>query len=275
MGPKPGRSTPPPAHPRSRTSLHWPRRRRSIAGSTGDRPHLRRESRRAAGHGRRTRCCVGRSLPVQWREVDPGQPYPVSGAIWLRDQIGLQQSIASRPCPRVERTDGQIYESTRVLSVDAGSPCEVRTRHGLARAGQVVIAAHYPILDRGLFFGRPRGPAFILHRRRGPRQPPTAMAIDAGRPTRSMQFTGSTVIIGGEGRSTGAAGVSAERFQTLERFAGEHWTSPARWPAGPPRIRSPRPPRDDRPARPAVQALSVATGWRSGASPPQTSPPAS
>lgn len=99
----------------------------------------------------------GAGLPVQWREDDAGQPYPVSGAIWLRDQIGLQPVDYVRGLARAfERAGGQICESTRVLLVEAGSPCEVRTRHGVVRAGQVVIATHYPILDRGLFFARLR-----------------------------------------------------------------------------------------------------------------------
>ena len=205
----------------------------------------------------------GAGLPVQWREDDAGQPYPVSGAIWLRDQIGLQPVDYVRGLARAfERTGGQIYESTRVLSVDAGSPCEVRTRHGVARAGQVVIATHYPILDRGLFFARleaQRSYCIAAEIRGGS---PTAMAINAGSPTRSIQFTGSTIIIGGEGHSAGAAGVSAERFQTLERFAAEHWdlTRPvARWSAQDPI------PYDHLPMIgplvPRSKTLWVATGW--------------
>ena len=177
----------------------------------------------------------GAGLPVEWREDDAGQPYPVSGAIWLRDQIGLQPVDYVRGLARAfERAGGQIYESTRVLSVDAGSPCEVRTGHGVVRAGQVVIATHYPILDRGLFFARleVQRSYCIAAEIRG--ESPTAMAINAGSPTRSIQFTDTTIIIGGEGHSAGAAGVSAERFQTLERFAAERWdlTRPvARWSA--------------------------------------------
>ena len=163
---------------------------------------------------------------------------------------------------RFERTGGQIYESTRVLSVDAGSSCEVRTRHGVARAGQVVIATHYPILDRGLFFARleaQRSYCIAAEIRGGS---PTAMAINAGSPTRSIQFTASTIIIGGEGHSAGAAGVSAERFQALERFAAEHWdlTRPvARWSAQDPI------PYDHLPMIgplvPRSKTLWVATGW--------------
>jgi hypothetical protein len=80
------------------------------------------------------------------------------------------------------------------------------------------------------------------------------MAINAGHPTRSIQFTGSTIIIGGDGHSAGAAApVGADASRRSSDSPAEHWdlTGPvARWPA---QVRSLRPPPDDRPARPVVQ----------------------
>ncbi|HVE73547.1 MAG TPA: FAD-dependent oxidoreductase [Mycobacteriales bacterium] len=49
---------------------------------------------------------------------------------------------------------GRIVEQTRALDVGKGSPCVVTTEHGTIRADQVVVATHYPFLDRGGLFAR-------------------------------------------------------------------------------------------------------------------------
>lgn len=202
-------------------------------------------------------------LAVQWRDDDAGQPFPVAGAIWLADQIGLQPVDYVRGLAGAfVQGGGQLYEASRVLSVATGSPCEVRTAHGVVRAGQVVIATHYPILDRGLFFARLEAQRSYCIAAENRGASPTAMAINAGSPTRSIQFIGSSIIVGGEGHTAGAAGVTAERFQALERFASEHWDvsgAVARWSAQDPI------PYDHLPMIgpliPRSKTLWVATGW--------------
>jgi glycine/D-amino acid oxidase-like deaminating enzyme/nitrite reductase/ring-hydroxylating ferredoxin subunit len=202
-------------------------------------------------------------LPIQWREDDAGQPYRVFGAIWLHDQIGFQPVDYVRGLATAfVRAGGAIHESSRVLSVKAGSPCEVRTAEGVVRAGQVVIATHYPILDRGLLFARLEAQRSYCVAAAIRGRAPATMAISAGSPTRSIQFTGSTVVVGGEGHSAGQANVGTDRFDTLERFAGEHWDVTeivGRWSAQDPV------PYDHLPMigplHPRSKTLWVATGW--------------
>lgn len=55
---------------------------------------------------------------------------------------------------RIVALGGQVFEGTRALDVDAGTPCVVRTDRGEVRAREVVVATHYPFLDRGLLFAR-------------------------------------------------------------------------------------------------------------------------
>jgi glycine/D-amino acid oxidase-like deaminating enzyme/nitrite reductase/ring-hydroxylating ferredoxin subunit len=52
------------------------------------------------------------------------------------------------------RLGGRIYEQTRALDVTDGAPCVVQTDRGDLRANEVVVATHYPFLDRGLLFSR-------------------------------------------------------------------------------------------------------------------------
>src|SRR3954469_5711138 len=148
-------------------------------------------------------------------------PYDVPGAVRLDDQIRFQptryaQGLASAI------GDG-VHERTRALSVREGSPCEVRTTRGTVRARQVVVATHYPLLDRALYFARldPQRSYSLAARSDG--RPPDAMSISAGSPTRSINAFGGLLIVGGEGHAAGATKARPERFEKLEQFAREHW----------------------------------------------------
>ncbi len=90
-------------------------------------------------------------------------------------------------------------------------------------ADQVVVATHYPMLDRGLFFARlePKRSYCIAARVRGP--VPGGMSISAGEPTRSIRTYGDLLVLGREGHATGARVTTPERYEALERFARQHW----------------------------------------------------
>jgi Rieske Fe-S protein len=87
----------------------------------------------------------------------------------------------------------------------------------------VVVASHYPILDRSLFFAclEPARSYCIAARVRD--ELPRGMSISAGGTTRSVRSYGDTLIVGGEGHSVGARSSTPERFAKLEEFAREHW----------------------------------------------------
>jgi glycine/D-amino acid oxidase-like deaminating enzyme/nitrite reductase/ring-hydroxylating ferredoxin subunit len=55
---------------------------------------------------------------------------------------------------RIEQAGGEVLERTRVTGVREGDSCIVTTNRGEIRARDVIIATHYPILDRGLYFAR-------------------------------------------------------------------------------------------------------------------------
>jgi glycine/D-amino acid oxidase-like deaminating enzyme/nitrite reductase/ring-hydroxylating ferredoxin subunit len=173
-------------------------------------------------------------LPVEW--VDgPDLPFQVAGAVRLADQIQFHpvryvQGLATA----VIRAGSLVFEDTRALGVDAGNPCRVRTESGTVTAEHVVVATHYPLLDRGLYFARlePQRSYCIAARVRG--RPPQGMSINAGSPTRSVRSYGDILIVGGEGHTTGDSAARPERFGALEEFARRHWDVDAvthRWSA--------------------------------------------
>ena len=166
---------------------------------------------------------VGAGIPVELVD-DLELPYPTYGAVRLADQLQLHpvryvQGLAAA----IDGHGSVVLEDSRVLSVEAGTPCRLRTESGTVTAGQVVDAAHYPLLDRGLLFARlePARSYCIAARVRGP--VPQGMSISAGSRARSLRAYRDLLIVGGEGHSTGSREATPERYERLERFAREHW----------------------------------------------------
>ena len=185
----------------------------TYAASADERSTVEREVEVAAEAG----------LPVELvEEVD--LPYPTYGAVRLDDQVQFQPVDYVRGLARAVDGDGSmVFEHTRALSVDDGSPCRVTTQHGVVTAQQVVVATHYPLLDRSLFFARlePTRSYCIAARVRG--APPQGMSISAGGNTRSVRSYGDLLVLGGEGHAAGARSATPERFERLEEFARRHW----------------------------------------------------
>jgi glycine/D-amino acid oxidase-like deaminating enzyme/nitrite reductase/ring-hydroxylating ferredoxin subunit len=95
-------------------------------------------------------------LPAEF-VTDTGLPFDVAGAVRVDGQVqfhprkyllALVANLAGRP-------GGRVYERSRVVSLDEGEPCTLRTETGAAiRARDVVVTTHYPVFDRALLFAR-------------------------------------------------------------------------------------------------------------------------
>jgi glycine/D-amino acid oxidase-like deaminating enzyme/nitrite reductase/ring-hydroxylating ferredoxin subunit len=173
-------------------------------------------------------------LPVEW--VDgPDLPFGVAGAVRLADQIQFHpvryvQGLATA----VAGAGSLVFEDTRALAVDAGNPCRIRTERGTVTAEHVVVATHYPLLDRGLYFARLESQRSYCVAARVRGRPPQGMSISAGSPTRSVRSYADLLIVGGEGHTTGDSDAQPARFDALEDFARRHWDVDAvthRWSA--------------------------------------------
>ncbi|MEA2387834.1 MAG: hypothetical protein QOG41_607, partial [Thermoleophilaceae bacterium] len=163
-------------------------------------------------------------LPVE-RVDGPDVPFPVAGAVRLDDQLQFHPVRYVRGLAAAVTGDGShVFEDTRALAADIGNPCRIRTARGTITAGQVVVATHYPFLDRGLYFARlkPQRSYCVAARLRAG-EPPRGMSINAGSPTRSLRGYGDLLIVGGEGHTAGDTDATPERFRRLEAFAREHW----------------------------------------------------
>jgi nitrite reductase/ring-hydroxylating ferredoxin subunit len=101
----------------------------------------------------------------------------------------------------------------------------VHCAEGEVRADHVVVATHYPFLDRGLYFARlePQR-SYCIAATLTSGAPPRGMSISAGSKTRSIRSYGERLIIGGEGHATGSRQATPARYERLEAFAREHWS---------------------------------------------------
>ena len=95
-------------------------------------------------------------------------------------------------------------------------------------AAHVVVATHYPFLDRSLAFARvhPQRSYALACRIAG--APPEGMFISGDSPTRSVRAAARSrgeelLLVGGEGHRPAPAATPSSATRRLERFAREHW----------------------------------------------------
>ncbi|MDX6679438.1 MAG: hypothetical protein QOE31_3490, partial [Solirubrobacteraceae bacterium] len=166
-------------------------------------------------------------LPATFVETVP-LPYAVAAAVRFDDQaeFHVQRYLLALVDGLVAR-GGRIFEHSHAVDVDSDEDCVVKTPGGRVIAGQVVVATHYPFLDRSLAFARvhPQRSYAIACRIAG--DAPDGMFISADGPTRSVRAvpvgTEELLLVGGDGHRTGTGGDTERRYERLEAFAREHW----------------------------------------------------
>ena len=195
------------------------RRRASYvyASSASERSELEREAEAAAHAG----------LPARLVEAVP-LPFGVEGAVRFDHQGEFHvQKYLLALVEALTAAGGRIFEGSRAVQVGTERGCIVKTPGGSVRADRVVVATHYPFLDRSLAFARvhPERSYAIVCRIDG--TPPEGMFLSAGSPTRSVRGVPAgdeeLLLIGGEGHRTGQGGDTEERYDRLEAFVREHW----------------------------------------------------
>ena len=122
----------------------------------------------------------------------------------------------------------RIYESTRVTGVKTGSPCCITTEHGDLHADRVVVATHYPILDRGLYFARLSTQRSYCVAVRAAGSVPQDMYFSVDTPSRSLRTApladgGQLLIAGGDGHETGKDPDSSSHYPNLWEWASKHF----------------------------------------------------
>jgi glycine/D-amino acid oxidase-like deaminating enzyme/nitrite reductase/ring-hydroxylating ferredoxin subunit len=167
---------------------------------------------------------------------DLGFPFPIARAAVRAGQAELQIRAYVLGLARAFlELGGRIFEDTTATHVTPFPPTsrpQVRTQDGASvRARDVIVATHYPFLDRGLYFPRLTPKRSYAIAVRGAAPLPDVMAISIDQPTRSLRTApdphrpgGELLVLGGEGHNAGEQGDRTdERYRALAAFAKEHF----------------------------------------------------
>ena len=152
-------------------------------------------------------------------------PFETYGAIGFANQARLHpRKYLLALASAFEEAGGLVFEHSRVVGVEDGERCEVRTSSGcVVTADHVILATHAPIIDTGLLPARAtamRGYAMAIE---AGAVVPDGMFIGAGSPSHSVRtatLDGSDVlIVSGHGHAVGEADDASERWSRLESWA--------------------------------------------------------
>lgn len=140
-------------------------------------------------------------------------PFETRGAVCIANQAQINPLKLLSALVQ----DLRIYENTRVLNWKAG---EVTTDRGKIRAEKVIIATHFPFLDRyGAYFLKMyQHRSYVLALKNVPAM--KGMYVDASNKGLSFRSYQGLLLLGGGGHRTGKNGGN---WQELSRFAEKYY----------------------------------------------------
>jgi glycine/D-amino acid oxidase-like deaminating enzyme/nitrite reductase/ring-hydroxylating ferredoxin subunit len=166
-------------------------------------------------------------LPATFVDQVP-LPVPAVAAVRFDNEVQLHPAAYLAGLATAIDGDGShIFQHARAVGVDDGEPCAVHTEAGDVRADRVVVATHYPTLDRGGLFAklgvkREYAVAGVL-----PAGTPGGMTISIGSRTRSTRTfrlgNEDLLIIVGETHETGTDDAREDRYAALEEWGRRYF----------------------------------------------------
>ncbi|HEX6389529.1 MAG TPA: FAD-dependent oxidoreductase [Solirubrobacteraceae bacterium] len=174
------------------------------------------------------RAAAEAGLPVNLAPIAP-LPFQTAAAVHAENQAECHaRRYVLGVAELAQRAGARFFEHTRATNVKEGHPCVVETEHGDLEADRVVVATHYPILDRGVYFARLEAERSYCIAARATGEVPEGMFYGIDAPTRSLRTTplddgGTLLIAGGEGHTTGVNGDAGRHYRALWEWAREHF----------------------------------------------------
>jgi glycine/D-amino acid oxidase-like deaminating enzyme/nitrite reductase/ring-hydroxylating ferredoxin subunit len=165
-------------------------------------------------------------LPASFVEEVPA--VNTAGAVKFNDQAEFdpRQYLLALAEAFVD-AGGRIFEETRATDIEGGSRPQVETERGTVTAEDVVVATHFPILDRAGYFARqyPKRSYVLAVKAADP--PTEGMYYSSGSPyfsARTAEVEDETLTLaGGQNHKTGQGGSTAERYRKVEQAARDHF----------------------------------------------------
>jgi len=151
-------------------------------------------------------------------------PFPVAAAVRYEDQARFHPLKYLASLARtVQRNGGRVHERTRVLEVDAGEPCRVRTERGTVTAGSVLFATHTPAGFSLLHTELEPLRSYVLTAKLRSGEPPEGLFFDTAAPYHYTRRQGDLLIVGGKDHKTGEDGKPEESYRALEEYVRQRW----------------------------------------------------
>lgn len=170
-------------------------------------------------------------LDVEWLE-ETELPFPVTGAIALRDQAQIHPlEVLDALVRELREHGGTVVEGVRVTDANlSGSkgPLQVATPQGEVTADRLVLATGTPVLDRGGYFAKlvPMRSYATAHRVAGGTTP-RGMYLSIDQPTRSLRTLPvgdeELLIVGGNGHVAGRHSSTQDLVDDLGAWTREHF----------------------------------------------------
>jgi glycine/D-amino acid oxidase-like deaminating enzyme/nitrite reductase/ring-hydroxylating ferredoxin subunit len=155
-------------------------------------------------------------------------PVANHGAVRFAEQAQVNPCLMLRRLATGLPEGVALHEETRVVEVEHGEPCVLKTAAGRVRARWAVVATQLPVIAEGRFFAKAFPHAHpVIAARLGAGGAPDGMFISAGEPTRSFRrarYDGADYVVAtgptfrpGEGEAPG------EAFAELEGWLAAHF----------------------------------------------------
>jgi glycine/D-amino acid oxidase-like deaminating enzyme/nitrite reductase/ring-hydroxylating ferredoxin subunit len=164
-------------------------------------------------------------LPASYT-TETDLPWPVTGAVRVENQAEFHPRKFLLPvAAAIPGGQSHVFEHTKAVGVKDGDPARVETESGqTVVARNVVVATHFPFLDRAGFFARmhpERSYGLGLYARG---QAPQGMYLSTESPSHTVRShptpRGELIIAGGESHKVGqSVEDTAERVARLEAWA--------------------------------------------------------
>ncbi|AHG04518.1 FAD-dependent oxidoreductase [Halobacterium sp. DL1] len=162
-------------------------------------------------------------LPASYTESTE-LPYDVAGAVKFEEQAQFHpRNYLLELAGDLVESGSHVFENTRALDVEPGSPCRVSTDRGELVADDVVVATNFPFFDEGLYFARlePKRSYVLAARLAG--ETPDSIYYRQSDPYFSVRphpaGDESLVLFGGQNHKTGHEVSGVDRYRKVEREA--------------------------------------------------------
>jgi glycine/D-amino acid oxidase-like deaminating enzyme/nitrite reductase/ring-hydroxylating ferredoxin subunit len=154
-------------------------------------------------------------------------PFPIAGAVRFDQQAQFHpRRYLLALAEQVVGDGSHVFEQSRMTALDEGEPCTVTCESGQVVADDVVVATHYPVLDRGLMFARLEPHRDVVVAGLLPKgQELDGMYISTESATHSVRVAphpdGRLLIVGGEPWKTGKEEDVQARYDKLAAWTTE------------------------------------------------------